>query len=99
MKQKFNFEKAINKLLNEQAISVATLAQKSTLTPGSIYLILNGTTINPRIDTLKKLALGFEIDLIEFFILAKAKQKGRPKKGNPEIHKMLEKLEKLIFPD
>ncbi len=98
MSKKFNFEKAISKLLKDQKMSVDTLAQKADLTTGCIYLILNGSTSNPRIDTLKKLAQGFEIDLIEFFILAKVKQKGRLKNGNPEIARLLDKMRELIYP-
>lgn len=54
-------------LCSEQGLSINGLARSAGLPPATIKNILNGSSINPGIVTLKKICDGLDISLIEFF--------------------------------
>jgi len=57
----------IYELCDERRISITGLARLSALPPSTIKNILNGSSQNPGIVTLKKICDGLDISLIEFF--------------------------------
>ena len=57
----------IEKLCNERSISINKLATLSDLTQSTIDSILKGKSRNPRLATLKKICVGLDIPLSEFF--------------------------------
>jgi transcriptional regulator with XRE-family HTH domain len=59
--------KRILELCKERGITVNALSNISGVTQSTVNDIVNGTTRNPGIVTIKKLCDGFEITLTEFF--------------------------------
>ena len=57
----------IIELCNERHLAINALARISAVPPTTVKNILNGTSQNPGITTIKKLCDGLEITLIEFF--------------------------------
>jgi len=62
-----SFINRILELCAQQNLSVNGLARSAGLPPTTIKNILNGSSINPGIVTLKKICDGLDISLIEFF--------------------------------
>ena len=56
----------INKLCSERGISINKLATMSNVSQSTLDNIIRGMTRNPRIITLHKLALAFNMTLAEF---------------------------------
>ena len=54
-------------LCNERHLAINALARISAVPPTTVKNILNGTSQNPGITTIKKLCDGLDITLIEFF--------------------------------
>ena len=57
----------IIELCNERHLAINALARISAVPPTTVKNILNGTSQNPGITTIKKLCDGLDITLIEFF--------------------------------
>lgn len=57
----------ITTLCTEHNLSINELAKRSKVPPSTIKNILNGSSQNPGIVTIKKLCDGFGITLAEFF--------------------------------
>jgi transcriptional regulator with XRE-family HTH domain len=60
------FKEKILALCKEKNITVNKLSNLSGITQSTVDSILKGKSKAPRIDTLRKLAYGFNIDWIEF---------------------------------
>ena len=54
-------------LCNERNMAVNALARISAVPPSTLKNIINGTSNNPGIATIKKLCDGMEINVVEFF--------------------------------
>lgn len=65
----------IYKLLEQNKMSIHSLAMKSGLAPSTIKNILYGKSQNPGIVTIKLLCEGFNISLYEFFDAEEFKSK------------------------
>ncbi|GHV34597.1 hypothetical protein FACS1894187_05500 [Synergistales bacterium] len=63
---------AIQELCAEKGISVNKLAKRAGLTQSTVDSILKGKSVNPRMDTIEKLADGFGMDRTEFWVRAKS---------------------------
>ena len=57
----------ITEILNEKGISLTALCLNSNLTPSTVFDFFAGKSKSPKIITIKKLCLGAEITLEEFF--------------------------------
>ncbi|MCR2031939.1 helix-turn-helix domain-containing protein [Anaerofustis stercorihominis] len=57
----------INNLIKERGLSENQLAKKSSLSYSTLKNILNDTTGNPGIKTIRKICNGFEMDILDFF--------------------------------
>lgn len=57
----------IKQLCAEHDITVYDLANRSGITPSTLYSLLNGKSKNPGIVTIKKLCDGLDISVIDFF--------------------------------
>ena len=66
MDQRKHLKNKILQLCKEKDISVNKLAVLSGLTQSTVDSILKGKSQNPRIDTLRKLSIGFEMDFFDF---------------------------------
>lgn len=62
-----NVDNRITTLCTEHNISINELAKRSKVPPSTIKNILNGSSKNPGIVTIKKLCDGLGITLQEFF--------------------------------
>ena len=59
--------KRILELCKQQNLSINALARTSAVPPSTLKNIINGTSQNPGIVTIKMLCDGLNIDLTEFF--------------------------------
>lgn len=59
--------KRILDLCDEKRITINGLARLSALPPSTLKNIINGTSQNPGVVTLKKICDGLEISMIDFF--------------------------------
>ena len=59
--------KRIHRLCQERQITINDLANKSGITPSTVYSLLNGKSKNPGIVTIKKICDGLDISIVEFF--------------------------------
>ncbi|MBD5116649.1 MAG: helix-turn-helix transcriptional regulator [Ruminococcaceae bacterium] len=59
--------KRINELCDEHGIAVNALANKTGVSPSTIYSMLNDKSKNPGVVSLHKICYGFDITLREFF--------------------------------
>lgn len=59
--------KRILDLCEEKRITINGLARLSALPPSTLKNIINGTSQNPGVVTLKKICDGLEISMIDFF--------------------------------
>lgn len=59
--------KRILELCKQQNLSINALARTSAVPPSALKNIINGTSQNPGIVTIKMLCDGLNIDLTEFF--------------------------------
>lgn len=59
--------KRILELCKQQNLSINALARTSAVPPSTLKNIINGTSQNPGIVTIKMLCNGLNIDLTEFF--------------------------------
>lgn len=57
----------IIELCEQQGITINALADKSGISPSTIYSMLNNKSSNPGIITIKKICDGLDITLVEFF--------------------------------
>jgi DNA-binding Xre family transcriptional regulator len=57
----------INELLVEQEITLTALCLSSNLTPSTIFDFMSGKSKCPKVITIKKLCMGANITLQEFF--------------------------------
>ena len=57
----------INEILKEKNITLTTLCLNSNLTPSTIFDFINGKSKCPKVVTIKKLCMGADITLQEFF--------------------------------
>lgn len=57
----------ILELCSEKGIAVNALANRSGISPSTIYSMLNSKSMNPGIVSIKKLCDGLDISLREFF--------------------------------
>jgi len=57
----------INEILEEKKISLTNLCLASNITPSTIFDFMSGKSKYPTIITIKKLCVGAEITLEEFF--------------------------------
>jgi transcriptional regulator with XRE-family HTH domain len=66
--------KAIHILCEKKGISVNKLASLSGLTQSTIDSILKGKSKNPRLETIRKIAAGFDMPFDEFWLLLRRLQ-------------------------
>lgn len=59
--------KRINELCDERGIAVNALANKTGVSPSTIYSMLNDKSQNPGVVSLHKICYGFDITLRDFF--------------------------------
>jgi len=57
----------IVEICNERKIAINTLANKSGVSPSTVYSMLNEKSQNPGVVSIKKLCDGIDISLREFF--------------------------------
>ena len=57
----------INAIRKEKGITTKTMAERADLPFETIQRILDGTTENPRLDTMKRIANALEVELWELF--------------------------------
>lgn len=57
----------INELIKERNISLTSLCLNSNLTPSTVFDFMYGKSKSPKIITIKKLCVGLNITLQEFF--------------------------------
>lgn len=57
----------INEILKEKKLTLTTLCLNSNLTPSTIFDFINGKSKCPKVVTIKKLCMGADITLQEFF--------------------------------
>lgn len=57
----------IVELCKKHGLTINALAEKSGISPSTLYSILNNKSRNPGIITIKKICDGLDITLIEFF--------------------------------
>ncbi|MBQ8394550.1 MAG: helix-turn-helix transcriptional regulator [Clostridia bacterium] len=57
----------INELLQEQNITLTALCLNSNLTPSTVFAFIEGKSKCPKVITIKKLCMGANITLQEFF--------------------------------
>ncbi len=57
----------IVELCQQQSITINALADKSGISPSTIYSMLNNKSRNPGIITIKKICDGLDITLVDFF--------------------------------
>ena len=57
--------KKLNSMRKKRGMRAFELAAKAGVTPAAIYQIESGQTVNPRIDTVQKLADALECDIGE----------------------------------
>ena len=57
----------IQELCSQRDLSINGLARLSGLPPTTVKNILNGSSLNPGVVTLKKICDGLDISLIDFF--------------------------------
>ncbi|MBD5114763.1 MAG: helix-turn-helix transcriptional regulator [Ruminococcaceae bacterium] len=57
----------INELCDERGIAVNALANKTGVSPSTIYSMLNDKSQNPGVVSLHKICYGFDITLRDFF--------------------------------
>lgn len=60
-------KKRINELVEERQISLTSLCLDSDITPSTVFDFMSGKSKCPKISTIKKLCLGANITLKEFF--------------------------------
>lgn len=61
------FAENINAIRKEKGITTKMMAERADLPLETIQRILDGTTENPRLDTMKKIAAAIEVELWELF--------------------------------
>ena len=59
--------KRINELVNDSKQSLTSICLNSNITPSTVFDFMNGKSKFPNILTIKRLCLGFNITLNEFF--------------------------------
>ncbi|MBR6703442.1 MAG: helix-turn-helix transcriptional regulator [Clostridia bacterium] len=60
-------KKRINELLQEKGLTLTALCLNSNLTPSTIFDFMAGKSKYPKVITIKKLCIGANITLQEFF--------------------------------
>ena len=61
------FVENINAIRKEKGITTRMMAERAELPLETIQRILDGTTENPRLDTMKRIAVALEVELWELF--------------------------------
>lgn len=59
--------KRIIELCSRKEITINKLATLSGLTQSTVDSIINGKSKNPRLETIKKICIGFDMTIVEFF--------------------------------
>lgn len=62
-----SIRKRINEILEDKNISLTALCLNSNLTPSTVFDFMYNKSKSPKIITIKKLCIGAEITLEEFF--------------------------------